>query len=230
MHLWLEHVEDVRTERLRRIHDVRPGRILLPAQGECARRTLDRDASLTKRIDELRRGREVRLIARNDVATRIAQRRSLHRRPLHGVVRRGDRIRHRCIAPRIRRPRIAAPTRDRALAHSIDVEQQVLPHPGRIVEHRTIERNRVVDRLPEVPLLRRDRHREVTRGDLPGQHKRNSHRRWAADDLGQHRNGVVERRRVADAAVPPAVVRPARPHCRATLSFDRQSRVHRGAE
>ena len=64
---------------------------------------------------------------------------------------------HRGEPMRTRRPRVLAAALDRVLAHHVAVEEKVLLHPRRDVENRAVARHRVVDRLPEVPLLRRDR-------------------------------------------------------------------------
>ena len=66
MILRLEHVHHVRPERLGRFHDERVRRIRLAVHGERRRRAQDRDAGLDERVDELRRGAEVRLIGRDD--------------------------------------------------------------------------------------------------------------------------------------------------------------------
>ena len=74
MILRLEHVEHVRPERLRGLHDVRAGRIAsCPATVNARGRAMDGHAGLDQRVDELGRGREVGLIRRQDVAARIAQ-------------------------------------------------------------------------------------------------------------------------------------------------------------
>ena len=96
--------------------------------------------------------------------------------------------------------------------------------------HRAVERDRVVDRLPEAPLLRRDRIRQIAARQLPLHDERNAHRRRAADHLGEDRDDVVEVAGVADAAVPPAVVRAARRHRRARLAFGGEPLVHVRAE
>ncbi len=117
---------------------------------------MDGDVHLPQRVDELDRGREVRLVRRDDVAARIAQFRLPQRGPRLGIVRR------KCVhAGRRRRPRVLAPSGDRALPHLEDVEQQVLAVARRVVDHRAIERHRVIDRLFELPFLRRDRVRVV---------------------------------------------------------------------
>ena len=61
--------------------------------------------------------------------------------------------------------------------------------------------DRVVDRLPEVPCLRRHRERQVARRDLAIHDERHAHRRRAADHLREDRDRVVEGRRVAQ--IPP---------------------------
>ena len=230
VHLRLEHVQHVRPEGLRRVHDVRAGGILLAPRAELLRRALDGDARLEQCVHKLRGRRKIRLVAGNDIAPCVAQRRRLHRRPFCRVGGRGQAVGDRTITPRVRRPGVPAATRDGAPSHRVDVIEQVLAHARRIVEHRAIQRDRIVDRLLEVPLLRRDRQREVARRNLSGEHQRDAHRRGATDDLRQHRDGVVKRGGVANAAVPPPIVRAPRPHRRPTLALHRQPRVHRGAE
>ena len=73
--LWLEHVEHVGPERLRRVHDIRARRIRLAAHGEVLRRAIHRDAHVPQRVHELRGGREVGLIRGDYVAARITVRR-----------------------------------------------------------------------------------------------------------------------------------------------------------
>ena len=129
---------------------------------------MDGDVHFAQRVDELDRGREVRLVRRDDVAARIAQLRARQLGPQLRVAL------GRCAATasaasatpafsstaatatatasRCRRAAL-----DRALAHSIDVEQQVLAVARGVVDHAAVERHRVVDRLLEPPLLRRDR-------------------------------------------------------------------------
>ena len=72
MILRLEHVEHVRSKRLRRLHDERAGRIALVASLERGGRAMDRHSRLEQRIDELRRGQEVGLIGWQDVAACVA--------------------------------------------------------------------------------------------------------------------------------------------------------------
>ena len=44
-----------------------------------------------------------------------------------------------------RRPRVAIPLLDLVLAHPVDVEQQLIALPRRVVEHRVVCRHRIVD-------------------------------------------------------------------------------------
>ena len=83
MILRLEHVDDVRTERLRASSPRRnrPDSVL-PATVKGRSRLHDGDAVLQQRVDELGRGGEIGLIGRDDVAARIAQLRIVQ----HGVV------------------------------------------------------------------------------------------------------------------------------------------------
>ena len=86
MILRLEHVEYVRTERLVALHHVRSGGILLAGHAERSRRSIHDDTHVQQRIHELRRRREVRLVARQDVAAGIAQlRRMQHLRVILDV-------------------------------------------------------------------------------------------------------------------------------------------------
>ena len=131
---------------------------------------------------------------------------------------------------RRRRPAVFAAARDRPPAHRIDVVEQVLAVAGGVVDDGAVERNRVVDRLPELPLLRRNREGQIAVRNLALQHQRDAHRRRVADGLGQDRDDVVEVAGVADAAIPPAVIRPARCHRRARLALAGQALVHVRAE
>ena len=81
-----------------------------------------------------------------------------------------------------------------------------------------------------MPLLRRHRVRQIAVGQLPLHHEGHAHRRRAADHLGEDGDDVVECRGVADATVPPAVVRAARPRRRARLSFGRKARLQGDAD
>ncbi len=148
MILRLEHVENVRPERLRHLHDIRTGGVLLAARAERRARAMDLDAGLDQRVHELRCGQEVGLIGRQDVRARITPfgtlhqlvvlihrdralaRRSHHRRPVRCRRRRGlaprDLVLHRLNALRIHRPGIFRSLLDGVLAHLVDVEEEVL--------------------------------------------------------------------------------------------------------
>ena len=68
--LRLEHVEHVRTERLRRLHHVRAGEVLLSAGGKSGGGAVHDNARLLKRDKELLRREQVRLVAGNHIAAR----------------------------------------------------------------------------------------------------------------------------------------------------------------
>ena len=60
--LGLEHVEDVRSERLCCLHDVRPLRVIFSVDDERRRGPVHCNAGLDQRVDEFRRGEKVGLI------------------------------------------------------------------------------------------------------------------------------------------------------------------------
>ena len=70
--LRLEHVEQVRAERLRALEDVGAGGILLARHRERRRRAMRGEAALDHDVDELGGGQEVAFARRQDVAARIA--------------------------------------------------------------------------------------------------------------------------------------------------------------
>ncbi len=189
---------------------------------------------------------KVALVGGNDVRARVAQLGLAKLAPCprlgraSRVVRRSaspaatTRLRGAAAEPRrdlrvalgIRGPAVGAAARDRATPHRVDVEQDVFPHARRVVEHRAVQRDGVIHRLPEAPLLRRDGIREIRRRQLPLHHQRNAHRRRAPDHFREQGDGVVERRCIANAAVPPAVVRAAGAHRGAGFVLDSETRVH----
>jgi len=72
MVLRLEHIHDVRAERLRGLHHVRAGRVALAGRLKRGSGSQDGDAGLQESIDELGGVCEIRLVRRNDVTARIA--------------------------------------------------------------------------------------------------------------------------------------------------------------
>ena len=236
MILGLEHVEHVRPERLCGHHDEGTVRIGLARGGERARGAVHGDVDLTQRVDELDRREEIGLVRRNDVPARIAVLRlpqlgpelpvSLGRAAAAAAHLFGDHPQPR----RRGRPRILTAALDRPSPHRVDVVEQVLPVARRVVDDRAVERDRIVDRLLEPPLLRCDRVGEIPVGYLALDDERNPHRRRAADRLCQDGDDVVKVAGVANPAVPPAVVRAAGCHRGAGLSLGRQPLVHVRAE
>src|SRR5579883_2990686 len=75
MILRLEHIQNVRPERLCRFHHPRSRRITFARDLETARRAHNYDAVLDESVDELRRRRKIRLVSRQNVPARIAPRR-----------------------------------------------------------------------------------------------------------------------------------------------------------
>ena len=242
--LRLEHVEQVRAERLRRLEDVRPGRVLLAAGREGRGGAVRGEAGLDHDVHELRRGEEVALAGRQHVGARIAplglaQQLVVLRRhgrgPAAGHGARvgglelhvlGDLRLHRRHVPRRHGPRVGGALPDGVPAHHVDVVEQRLAVALREVEHRVVSGDRVVDRLAEVPRLRGDGRREVAAGQLPIGNEVDLHGRGVADGLGEQPDLVVEVRHRAQAAVPPRGVVGARPRGDAGLALLVEPRVH----
>src|SRR5207249_10037107 len=118
-----------------------------------------------------RSGREVGLVGRKDVATRVPQRRItqhgkvLDRDPavpgargadgVEGRVFRRGRL-HGLDELGVHRPVVRAAALDRILPHAVDVVEQRLAVARGVVEDGPVGGDRVLDRLPEVPPLRLD--------------------------------------------------------------------------
>jgi hypothetical protein len=249
MILRLEHVEDVRPERLRGLHDVGPGGIGFATDVEWRRCAVHLHAVLDQRIHELGGGQEIALIRRQHIRPRIAPLGPQHQLLVlidrHGVADEpsGDRGSRRrvgalttelfldCLnAPGIHRPAVARALFNRVLAHLVDVVEEDLAVAGGDVEHRTIRGDRVLDRLAEVPGLRLDREWQIGAGNLPIGHERHLNRRRVAYRLGEQADHVVEIHRRAQTAVPPRRVVGAAPHRRPGLVFRDEAVVHRGAD
>ena len=154
MILRLEHVHDMRAERLRGLDHVRSRRIRLPCHRERRGRTVNDDAGLDQDVHELGRGEEVRLIGGQDEAARIAHLRIVEhvgvdrdRRPpaprtpraaaatpradVLGAARRPalsglDGLARRGDPLRMNGPVVAAPFVDGVLRHLVHVEEKVL--------------------------------------------------------------------------------------------------------
>ena len=60
--LRFEHIEDMRPERLRRLHDVRPLRVVFSVSGERGCAPVHNNAGLDQCIDEFGRGEKIGLI------------------------------------------------------------------------------------------------------------------------------------------------------------------------
>ncbi len=125
------------------------------------------------------------------------------------------------------RPVVFTAPLNRVGAHPVDAVQERLAEAGRQIEHRVVGRDRVVDRLPEAPGLRRDRVEVVRVGDVTADDERNRHRRGIADRLGEEPNLVVKVRRRPQAAVPPGGIAGAAPRGDARLVLGDEPGVHR---
>src|SRR5687768_1789967 len=248
--LRLEHVEHVRPEGLRRLHDVGSSGVALAAYVEGRRGAVDRHADLDQRVDELRRGREVWLIRRQDVATRIPLLRRAQCAPvLHGKTARTDpaaalRVRTRrlvalCAVGAGRReanaldvrggygPVIPASTLDGVPSHLVDVVEELLAVPRGDVEHGLVRRDGIVHGLTELPRARRHRCHEIAARQLPLREEGNLDRRRIADRLREQPNHVVEVHRRPEPAIPPRGIVRASPRCGARLLLEHETIVHR---
>ena len=254
MILRLEHVEHVRPERLRGLHDVGAGRIVLAGDRERRGRAVHGHPGLEQRVDELGRRRKIRLVRRQNEAARVPRRRIAQEllevfgraaatpaasatgirlvaasgRAAAAATAADGRLRGDDPARR-GRPAVAVAAFDRVLPHLVDVVEEVLPVARRDVEHRVVRGHRVVDRLPEVPHLRLDRKMQVRVGQLLRRDERNAHRRRVADRLGEQADHVVEVGHRPQAAVPPGRIARALPARDAGLPFRREAAVHRGS-
>src|SRR5687768_7693577 len=72
MHLRLEHIDDVRAERLRGSHDQRIHRITFSANGKWSSGAMYDDAGLDQSVGEFRGREKVALVGGDDVSARVA--------------------------------------------------------------------------------------------------------------------------------------------------------------
>jgi hypothetical protein len=222
-------------------------------QRELRGRAMHLDAGADERVDEARRGRVVGLIGRDHVRARVPQRgvaeEALEARPIRraGVrvlgplaalgavprpapVQRVGRLADGLPPMRIQRPRVGRARLDRVAAHAPDVEQQVPPIARGVVENRVVGRQRVIDRLAEVPVLGLDREWGVVGLEVALPNVGDAHRRRAADGLGEQPDHVVVVGRRAEPAVPPRRVPGGRAHHGAGLALREEAQVHSRAE
>ena len=243
MVLRLEHVEHVGAEGLRAPHHVGADRIRLPGHGKVGRGPFHHHPGLEQRVDELRRRGEVGLVRWEDVPARIAQvgieqLLIVLARPAAAAEAAHVAGEVRLALPRLQflaqpvhplgldRPAVLVPPLDRVHPHAPDAVQERLPVARGEVEHRLVRGHRVVDRLPEVPRLRRDRRGQIVVGQHPLEDERDLHRGRVPDRLREEPDHVVEVRHRAQAAVPPCGVVRSTPPRRARLSLRGEARVH----
>ena len=265
MILRLKLIDHVRAPRLRRPKYVRARPVILAVGRKWCRCLLHFDTDVAHRVDEFCRRREVWLVDRNHVRTRIATRRVLedrivlrhrHARPTATeepririgrrrgssgsttatatstrgsnwcTAHRGIGARHVFVADG---PVISTAAGDLIRAHAVNVEQELILVARREIENGIVGRHRVIDGLPEVPRLRRDRRRQVAARQHLTKHDGNLGRRGAADDFRQNADDVLEVRRRAQSTVPPGRVAGPRTHGEARLVLLQKALMHRRA-
>ena len=116
------------------------------------------------------------------------------------------------------------------LRHQILVIQERFAIAAREIELRVVRRDRVVDRLAEVPDARRGRRGNVAARKLLRRDERNPLRRRVTDRLGQDADDALEVADRAQTTVPPRRVARARAHREARLAFLEEPLVHRRAD
>ncbi|MNJ31664.1 hypothetical protein D3C77_263080 [compost metagenome] len=235
--LRLEHIQHVRAIGLGRLHHIGAGRIGLAADGEGARGALHVDARLDQAVEEGDGGGQVGLIGGDDVAARVAPRRVAQHLVIQGRVDAATAVRllasgglERVDAARGDAPGVGIALVDGVLAHAPDVEQHPVLVARGVVQDGAIDRQGVIDRLGEMPGLRRDRHGQVVARQLVVGNQADLTGRRMAGDLGQQAHRVVE---IGDGALHPVVPgRIAGPatHGRAGLALLDQAAVHRRAD
>src|SRR5215813_6587994 len=99
---------------------------------------------------------------------------------------------------RMDRPVVAASLVDGVFRHLVHVEEKVFLALRRDIEDRVVVRQRIFDRLVEVPGLGCDRIRHVGTRQLHLGDKRNFDRRWIANRLGEDADLIVKVRGRAD--------------------------------
>ncbi len=231
------------TERLRRFHHVRAGRIPLAGDLEVTRGTMHRDAVLDQRVQELDRRWEIGLVGGEDVSSGIsvfgfAQHRKVFvghaTGPSKGLwlfllfssLLVGNGLVDLINQLWVNRPAILAAALDRVLSHQVPVVQHRFPVSRGEVHHGVVGGDRVVHGLPEVPLLRFDGERLITVRQLPVWQERDAHRCRVADSFGQDADLVVEITRRPDVAVEPCRVTRTRTHRRTGLALGDEPAVN----
>ena len=121
---------------------------------------------------------------------------------------------------------IAGAALDLVRAHLVDVVEELVLVARRQIEDGVVGRDRVVDRLAEVPLLRRNRRGDIGARQDEARHCRNLRRRRIADDLRQQADDVLEVRRRPQPAVPPRGIGRPRSHREPRLPFLEEAVVH----
>ena len=242
MILRLEHVVHVRGVGLIATHDERVGGVGLVVDGEVCRCPVDRDPILLQRVHELHGGGEVGLVRGDDVAARVSQvgiAEALEPVGWQTAAAEASSAPARCCTPFGGElgghaldefgpdgPRVLAPALDSLRPHAIAVVEQGLAVPRGVVQNGAVVRDRVVDGLPEMPLLRLDRSGQIVHGQQPVGHELDTHGRWVTLRLRQDADHVVEVTGGAEVAVEPRGIVGPLPHCRTRLTLGDESLMH----
>ena len=256
MILRFEHVEHVRAERLVGHHHPRAGRKRLAVGIERRSGPMHLNAGVLQRLDELGRRRKIVLRAAQDIRARV----TVLRLPEFGhVAIVGDRTadvrcraaarstgtirfgaRRRTILRDLRDHRIHTLGRDRPVVlrpvldlvgpHHPAIEQERFTIARGEIEERVVRRDRVIDRLPEMPFLRRNRHRQASRAQLAIGYERDADRRRITDRLGENADLIVVIAHGAHATVPPSAVVRAGAEREPRLVLQHEAMVERGTD
>uniref|UniRef100_A0A0N5A4K1 LigA n=1 Tax=Parastrongyloides trichosuri TaxID=131310 RepID=A0A0N5A4K1_PARTI len=232
--LRLEHVQNVRAIGLGRLHHIGTRRIGLSPNGEGARRPLHIHPGLDQAIQEGDGGGQVGLVRRDDIAARIAPGRVAQHALIQGRIDSASVFTGRRVQGVDRRgrdpPGVGIALVDGVLAHAPDVEQHPILVARGVVQHRPVDRLRVLNRLGETPGLGRHRQGQVVAGQLVVRDQADLAGGRMAGDLGQQADRIVE---IGDGALHPVVpcriVGPAA-HGRAGLALLDQAAVHGGPD
>ncbi len=234
MVLRLEHVEHVGAIGLSRLHHIGARRIGLAAHSEGLGGAIHIHAGLDQAVQEGDGGGQVGLIRRDDIAARVAPGRVAQHAFIQRRIDSASVLARRCVQGVDRRgrdpPGVGIPLVDGVLAHTPDVEQHPILVARGVVQHRPVDRLRVLNRLGETPGLRRHRQGQVVAGQLVVRDQADLAGGRMAGDLGQQADRIVE---IGDGALHPVVPRrivgPAA-HGRAGLALLDQAAVHRGPD
>ena len=214
--LRLEGVEHLRPVRLVGLHHPRAGGITASVDREGGGGPVHHHAGFEQGVDQPRHAGEIRLVGGQDETTRVAVGRVLKDgvellhpgagacpERLHAAARGRGNLANQA---GIKRPVIAPAALNGIPAHAVDVVEQFVAMADGVVQHRIIERDRIIDGLAEMPRLGRNRIGENETGHQPLRRQRDAHGSRVPGHLGEDANLVVVIGTVAQAAISPSVV------------------------